>query len=67
MGRFPTGSVLSLKQFMTRKQVLKLYKDTLKAIQRVPDEKSRADLLDWARSDFKQHKSQTDEVLFAVN
>ncbi|XP_059476732.1 LYR motif-containing protein 2 [Neocloeon triangulifer] len=59
-GRIPSKT-LSLKQFMTRQQVLKLYRDILKAIQRIPDDRNRNELKDWARSDFKQHKNQTDE------
>jgi Complex 1 protein (LYR family) len=53
---------------MVRQQVLKLYKDTLKTISRVPDTRNRIDLRDWARTDYKLNKTKADEVLnnFAI-
>lgn len=47
---------------MLRQQVLKLYRNFLRAIRDVPDEKSKKELLEWARSDFKNNKHHTDEV-----
>ncbi|XP_023703687.2 LYR motif-containing protein 2 isoform X3 [Cryptotermes secundus] len=48
-------------KFMLRQQVLKLYRSFLRAIRDVPDEESRKELLEWARSDFKNNKHHTDE------
>jgi len=56
-------SLVYFYQFMVRQQVLKLYKDILNAIKRVPDEANRKDLMNWARSDFKQNKAHSDEVI----
>jgi hypothetical protein len=47
---------------MLRQQVLKLYRSVLRAIRNSPDEQSKKELLEWARSDFKSNKHQTDEV-----
>lgn len=47
---------------MLRQQVLKLYRSFLRAIRDVPDEESKKELLEWARSDFKNNKHHTDEV-----
>ncbi|PNF43441.1 LYR motif-containing protein 2 [Cryptotermes secundus] len=54
-------ATMTLKQFMLRQQVLKLYRSFLRAIRDVPDEESRKELLEWARSDFKNNKHHTDE------
>lgn len=47
---------------MLRQQVLKLYRSFLRTIRDVPDEESRKELVEWARSDFKNNKHHTDEV-----
>jgi hypothetical protein len=47
---------------MLRQQVLKLYRSILRAIRTVPDEQSKKELLEWARSDFKNSKHHTEEV-----
>ncbi len=47
---------LTLKQFMLRQEVLKLYRDCLRTIRRLPDPAQRRDLSDWARADFKANK-----------
>jgi hypothetical protein len=47
---------------MLRQQALKLYRSVLRAIHNVPDEQSKKELLEWARSDFKNNKHHTDEV-----
>lgn len=49
---------MNLKQFMLRQEVLKLYRDLYRAINKVPDESSRKDLKLWLREDFKKNKSQ---------
>jgi hypothetical protein len=41
--------VLSLKQFLLRQEVIKLYKDIFRTIRRVPDLNDRIYLRDWAR------------------
>lgn len=53
---------LNLKQFMLRQQVLKLYKDIYRTINKVPDESSKKDLKIWLREDFKKNKPLTEEI-----
>jgi hypothetical protein len=55
-------TTLNLKQFMLRQEVLKLYRDLHRAVRRVPDESSRRELQVWLREDFKNNKSQTEEI-----
>nr|XP_042116388.1 LYR motif-containing protein 2-like [Peromyscus maniculatus bairdii] len=54
-------TALTLKQFMRRQQVLLLYRKILRAIRQVPSEADRKYLQDWAREEFKQNKSATEE------
>lgn len=55
-------TALNLKQFLLRQEVLKLYRDLYRTINKVPDESSRKDLKLWLREDFKRNKNQTDEI-----
>ncbi|KAJ0183480.1 hypothetical protein K1T71_001456 [Dendrolimus kikuchii] len=55
-------SALSLKQFLLRQEVLKLYRDIFRTIKQVPDEKTRMELKEWAKTDFKNNKHHTDET-----
>ncbi|EAT34257.1 AAEL012328-PA [Aedes aegypti] len=61
MSKLPK-SALSLKQFMLRQEVLKLYRTIFRTIRQVPDESSRQELRQWARSDFRANKHQTEEL-----
>ncbi|XP_017775356.1 PREDICTED: LYR motif-containing protein 2 [Nicrophorus vespilloides] len=54
--------MLSLKQFILRQEVLKLYRKIFRAIREVPDEVHRKELRDWARSDFRAQSHHTDEI-----
>ncbi|RZF40034.1 hypothetical protein LSTR_LSTR002437 [Laodelphax striatellus] len=56
-----SSKALNLKQFLLRQHVLKLYKDTLKAVKKIPDASDRKDMRDWVRSDYKKYMSITDE------
>jgi len=47
---------LTLRQFMVRQQVLKLYRDCFRAIAKVKDESQRRDLKEWVRADFRANK-----------
>lgn len=53
---------LNLKQFMLRQQVLKLYRDIYRTINKIPDESSRKDLKVWLHTDFKNNKTLTEEI-----
>ncbi|KAF7650768.1 hypothetical protein LDENG_00120930 [Lucifuga dentata] len=54
-------SALTFKQFLQRQNTLRLYRDMLRTIRRVPDEADRKYLRDWARDEFKRNKSATDQ------
>ncbi|XP_041980048.1 LYR motif-containing protein 2 [Aricia agestis] len=54
-------TALSLKQFMIRQEVLKLYREIFRTIRKVPDKTTQQELKEWARSDFKNNKHNTDE------
>ncbi|EDW60412.1 LYR motif-containing protein 2 [Drosophila novamexicana] len=53
---------LSLKQFMLRQEVLKLYREIWRTTRLVPDQHSRRELREWARHDFQANRNQDDEV-----
>ncbi|ALC40706.1 CG34229 [Drosophila busckii] len=57
-----TKATLSLKQFMLRQEVLKLYREIWRTTRLVPDKQSQQELRDWARHDFQTNRSQSDEV-----
>jgi len=60
----PTRKALTLKQFMVRQEVLKLYRTFFRTIRQLPDERQKVEVADWVRSDFKSNKgvSVEDEV-----
>ena len=47
---------LTLKQFMLRQEVLKLYRTFFRTIRKLPDERQRGEIADWVRADFKANK-----------
>ena len=47
---------------MLRQEVLKLYREVLRTARKV-DKDQRTEIIQWARSDFEVHRSQTNEVL----
>ena len=49
--------ILTLKQFMKRSEVIKLYKDTMKAINKIDNEVDREYMKSWARQEYKNNKS----------
>ncbi|XP_023160033.1 LYR motif-containing protein 2 [Drosophila hydei] len=61
MSKLPKAA-LSLKQFMLRQEVLKLYREIWRTTRLVPDQHSRRELREWARHDFKANRNQNDEV-----
>ncbi len=48
---------LTLKQFMIRQEVLKLYRSFFRTLRHLPDERQRRETADWVRHDFKNYKS----------
>ncbi|XP_046560427.1 LYR motif-containing protein 2-like [Haliotis rubra] len=55
------GNTIPFKQFMLRSEVLKLYRDIMRAIRQVSDADHRRELTEWVRHDFKQNKHHQDE------
>ncbi|CAK1555266.1 unnamed protein product [Leptosia nina] len=55
-------NALSLKQFLLRQEVLKLYRDIFRTLRKVPDSVTREDLKEWARTDFRNNKYHNDEA-----
>ncbi|VVD00639.1 LYR motif-containing protein 2 [Leptidea sinapis] len=59
--KLPKGA-LSLKQFLLRQEVLKLYKDIFRTLRKVPDAKTRKELEEWTKNDFRNNQHHTDIV-----
>ena len=47
------NKILSLKQFMIRQEVLKLYRTFFRTIYKLPDKRQQEEMAAWVRSDFK--------------
>lgn len=60
-------SALSLKQFMLRQEVLKLYKDIYRTINNIPDESSRKEMKKWLSDDFRKNKDLKDEIAIKMS
>lgn len=60
-------SALNLKQFMMRQEVLKLYKDIYRTINKIPDESSKKELKRWLSDDFRKNKNLTDEIAIKMS
>ncbi|XP_076055008.1 LYR motif-containing protein 2 isoform X4 [Oratosquilla oratoria] len=61
MARLPPNA-MSLKRFMLRNEVLKLYRSILREIQKLPDKSHQQELQAWARNDFEAQRHCDDEV-----
>ena len=48
---------MTLKQFMLRHEVLKLYRTFFRTIKQLPDQKQRQEVAEWVRHDFKSKKN----------
>ncbi|KAJ8723156.1 hypothetical protein PYW08_003068 [Mythimna loreyi] len=59
-------TTLSLKQFLLRQEVLKLYREIFRTLKKVEDETTKADLREWARADFRNNMHHTDETTIKV-
>ncbi|XP_076055007.1 LYR motif-containing protein 2 isoform X3 [Oratosquilla oratoria] len=60
MARLPPNA-MSLKRFMLRNEVLKLYRSILREIQKLPDKSHQQELQAWARNDFEAQRHCDDE------
>ena len=48
-------ATLTLKEFMLRQEVLKLYRNLFRTIGKIPDPVQRKEVADWIRSDFRTY------------
>ncbi|KAL4232837.1 LYR motif-containing protein 2 [Mactra antiquata] len=55
-------NAMTLKQFMLRSEVLKLYRNILRTVKEIPDDYYRNEMAKWARDDFRKNKHLTDEM-----
>ena len=59
-------SALTLKQFMLRQEVLKLYRTLFRTLRQLPDKSQQLETAAWVREDFKANKnidvSQEDRI-----
>ena len=53
----PPAPALTLKQFMLRGQVIKLYRDFFRTTRLVSDSHQREEMNDWIRRDFKANRN----------
>ncbi|KAK3696119.1 hypothetical protein RRG08_061894 [Elysia crispata] len=58
---------LTLKQFMLRTEVLKLYRSMLRVTYRIDDLAQRKNLQQWIRTDFDNNKDHSDELAVPVH
>lgn len=47
---------------MLRQKSLRLYREFLKTIKKIPLESDRQQFIDWVKTDFQRNKFETDEV-----
>ena len=52
---------------MLRQDVLKLYRDLIRTINKVPDENSRRELKLWLREDFRSNKGLKEEIAIKMS
>jgi len=50
-------SALTLKQFMRRQDVLKLYRTFFRTLKQLPDKGQQTEVAHWVRTDFKANKN----------
>jgi len=52
---------MTLKQFMVRSQVLKLYRQMIRLTYKLENTNDRKELQKWIRTDFEMNRHHTDE------
>lgn len=53
-----------LLQFMLRSEVLKLYRNMLRTIKKIPDKQQQKEMIEWVRHDFTNNQHLQDEVFY---
>ncbi|GFT51353.1 LYR motif-containing protein 2 [Nephila pilipes] len=56
-------NVVTFSQFLLRSKTLKLYRDILRTIKRIPNKEHQGELKKMVREDFEQNRQQTDEEI----
>ncbi|GFV28123.1 LYR motif-containing protein 2 [Trichonephila clavipes] len=60
----PTSrNILTFSQFLLRSKSLKLYRDILRTIKRIPNKEYQGELKKLVREDFERNRQQTDEEI----
>nr|XP_033810125.1 LYR motif-containing protein 2 isoform X2 [Geotrypetes seraphini] len=59
-------TVLNLKQFLHRQQVLGLYRKILRTARQIPNEGDRHYVKKWAEEEFKRNKGATEEAVIRM-
>ncbi|XP_065190587.1 LYR motif-containing protein 2-like [Sycon ciliatum] len=60
------SSVPSLKQFLHRQRVIRLYRTLLKTARRIPDEDYRREISRWTKEGFRQYQHEANEDIVRV-
>ena len=56
-----------LLQFILRSEVMKLYRNMLRTIKKIPDKQQQKEMIEWVRHDFTSNQHLQDEVFFYVH
>lgn len=59
--------ILSLQQFILKQEVKNLYRTIFKTIRAVPGENHQNELKEWARRDFRNNSTVTDEITIRMH
>ena len=59
-GRLPKKKVLSLEHFLQRQRVLSLWRDVVRATNKVPEVQTRGELRSFAREEFERYRHVDD-------
>ncbi|KAK7488981.1 hypothetical protein BaRGS_00019785 [Batillaria attramentaria] len=62
----PSLKRVSATAFILRSEVLRLYRDMLRTIKRIPSQQQREELQTWVRTDFENNKHHTDEEVIRM-
>jgi hypothetical protein len=55
-----------LLQFILRSEVLKLYRNMLRTIKKIPDKQQQKEMIEWVRHDFTSNQHLQDEVFYST-
>ena len=54
-------SALSLKQFLKRQEVLKLYREIIRSIRKIEEPEDRNYFFKWTQEEFRKYQNETNE------